>query len=797
MIEALVGREDERIAVDPAPKRTTKQIDAFLRVARDRFKRGEEAETTQRARELDDLKFAGGDQWPSEIKLQRQGQTTTSNTPPVPARPCLVIDKTKEGVNNVLGELSQAELTASLVPADDFEDLVGPLDPNEVHLREGLLRRIFRSPDAETVALWAAERMLQAGRGFVALETRYVTTSTTMRPSASMFDQEVYVRGFYNQACVLLDPTHERLDGSDATWGFIGTDLPWDQYEATYPDAAKALKRSQDTLVGEIKDDVFRALGDEYPGWFKTSTGTDKTRSVRVVDYFYTVRTERELCLLPNGSAAWGDTVPAGAVIAETRTVVAQSIKRAILDGTQILDETDWPGPDIPIVKFTGDELQPYDGERRTQGLIRPARDSQQAYNYMVSKWVETIGLAPIPPLMIAAGQDEGFETEWNQMNTRTLGRLHYNQVDSDGRPAPPPQRPPVDTQISAIAGSIQIFDEGIQATIGVHDPTLGYPDHTIRSGKALQQVSGQNRQGTSGYFRNYVSSWRRIGEIANNLLFPIYGIRPGRIAQIVTMEGETQKITIGSNLPTTAGTNPTRFRLTPNAAFNVIVKVGRKYDSRRQQEASELGALIADKPELLSVLGDIWAKHLDGPGHDELAARLKVMLAPPVQAYLSAKAQGQDIPPQVQAQMQQGQRIIQQLTQHVNQLTEDQKTDKIKADRDLQKAALDRDKEIELQRMKDATAIAVAKINLIGKGVQLDTEAANEALALQQQQAHETHTAAADAGHEERMAQMGQQHEVGLAGAAAGHEADMGARAHEQSLEQIAAQPPAESAPT
>lgn len=776
-LEQAIGELDQALRSADRP-RTPAEESAFLKLARDRFLQGEEAEDPQRARELEDLRFAAGDQWPAEIRLARQGQTAVTGQLPVPPRPCLVIDKTKEGINNVLGELSQAELTAELVPADDFEGLIGPSSDTEIQLREGLLRRIFRAPDAETTALWAAKRMVIAGRGYCALDTRFVRASVDAAPSPQMMDQEVYVRGFYNQACVMLDPSHEMADGSDAKWGFIGSDLPWEEYEAAYPDAAKHIRQNRRSVSGELSQETFRALGDDYPGWFKHDG-----RTVRVVDYFYTTTTDRELCLLADGSMAWQDAVPKGAIIKARRTVVQSQIKRAQIDGMQILDETEWAGPDIPIVKFTGDELQPYDNERRTQGLIRSAIDSQRAYNYMVSKWVETIGLAPIPPIMMAAGQDEGFETEWDSMSTRTLGRLHYKQTDSDGRPAPPPTRPPVDTQIGPIASSIQIFDEGIQATIGVHDPTLGYPDHTIRSGKALQQVSGQNRQGTSGYMRNYIRSWRRIGEIANNLLYPIYGIRPGRITQILNLEGKPQTITVGAG--TTAAPGSPTFTLTPNAAFNVIVKVGRKYDSRRQQEASELGALIGDKPELLGVFGDVWAKHLDGPGHEEIAERLKVMLVPQVQAFLASKASGQEMPPEALAQLAQGHALVQRLTQEVNALSEQQKTDGIKAQRDVALFEREAALKIKLQEMDDAKAIRVAEINALTKGVTVDaTNQANQ-IALNEQLAHDHATAAASAAHDERMMLREHVHDHGQAAATAGHEELMAQQAHQQALAQ------------
>jgi len=86
---------------------------------------------------------------------------------------------------------------------------------------------------------------------------------------------------------------------------------------------------------------------------------------------------------------------------------VQKTIKWAKITGTEILDQTDWPGHWIPIIKVVGEELQPYDQERRCEGIVRPMRDPCKGNNYIISKFVERVGLSPIPPWMMAGGQDE------------------------------------------------------------------------------------------------------------------------------------------------------------------------------------------------------------------------------------------------------------------------------------------------------------------------------------------------------------------------------------------------------
>lgn len=569
----------------------------------------------------------------------------------MPARPTLTINKVRQPVRQVLNDERGSDFGVTIAAADDFGDLVPAIDDKEIELREGLARRIQRSSEAADARTWAFTRSTIAGRGYYGVMTRFVPGKT--------FDREIYVHRFYNQASVSLDPAHEQPDGSDAEWGFVGVDMPWAQYEAEFPKNAK--RQKNDVLT--LSDADFRALGEELPGWF---TLEKETRACRVVDYWYTNREVRTLVQLQDGTNAWRDELPDGVSddqIVNEREEVQKQIKWCKIDGTQILDETDWEGPDIPIIKVLGEELQPYDAERRAEGMVRPARSACQGFNAMVSKWVETIGLAPIPPFQATPQQIEGFEQWYQLAPTHALPYLPYNFISDNGTPLPPPTRTQVDTPIQSIAGSIQMFDESIQSTTAVPDSRVGRnTDSHLKAARAIQALQQQSEHGTSNFLDNLRRSIRYEGQIINNLLYPIYGKTPGRIVRILTGEGDSQTVRIGAPAQPqqpigmmNAGTPQSQlqqFTLTPDAHFNVLVKVTRAFDSRREQEATIIGDLLNANPQLLTWFGDLFFKNQDGPGHAEMAERAKVMLAPPIQQMLAQKAQGSQVPPEIAQQL-------------------------------------------------------------------------------------------------------------------------------------------------
>lgn len=725
--------------------------DKFLRLARQRFKQAEEATQKQREREKADLAFYAGDQWPEDVKAARQGQQATNGMPAVPARPCLTINKTREPVRAVLNQERASDFGIELVPADDFGELGGPVDDIEIQLREGLIRRIQRESESADARTWAYMRAVIAGSGYYYVTTRYLPGKT--------FDQEIHVARLYNQAAVLLDPAHEQPDGSDAEWAFIGVDMTYDAYCAEY--GSRNGKKNR--LVG-ASDDEWRAYGDDMPGWFTTE---GDTRMVRVVEYYYTERTTKTLVALPDGNVVWQSDLPDDYDLKglDTRTVIEKSIQWAKLDGSDDgpLDETDWPGKYIPIIKVLGEELQPYDSERRSEGMVRPARDSQQGFNYMVSKQVEVVGLTPIPPLMLAEGQDEGFSKEYELANTRALPVLHYKQTDVDGRPAPPPFSPPREAPVQAIALSVQLFNEAIKSTTGIPDATLGNVDPSVRSGRGIKLLLEQAQRGTSNYLDNLVRSMRHEARIINDLLAPIYS-RPGRIARMVNMQGDASTVMLHTQQaeqgqPRVSGDkrDPKTFTLTRDAEFNVAIKISKSYDTRREQEAAALGEIIAADPQQLGVIGDLYFKYQDGPGHEEMSERYKAVLVPPVQAMLGGK---QQIPPELQQQMAMMQEESVKLKEQADKNQATLQKTQMDAQVELQKAELERQTRLDIATIQANATIAAAEVRVGSddldrrlKVLELFLTAEKEDRLEKDSQSHEAGLTAMELQHEREMA--------------------------------------------
>lgn len=774
----------------------------FLALARARKTQADDSEQKQLQRELADLRFLV-DQWPQELQDSRAGEKAVGTRAAIPARPCLSIDTLRDPIAHVKAEAEQTDLGPELTQADDFGGLTGPIDDTEIELREGLLRKIQRDSDARDARNWAADRARKCGRGYYLVMTRYA--------SPRSMDQEVYIDRIYNQSTVRLDPRHEKPTGSDAEWEFWGTDMSWDAYKAEFPD--------RDSKDHGDDDAEWRGLGDEAPGWF---TGDGDTRSVRVMNYCYTEFEAVTLVALADGrcvSSKEAEGQPR-ATDEDGKDITRRDVKKTIwwakIDGAQVLEETEWPSEFMPIVKVVWEEIQPFDEERRVQGMVRPARDPAFGVSVMATTEVEVALLAPKTPVVGSAGQFEGFESAWDVANVRNIGRLEYNSK-TDEVPAgglPPPQALQRNTDVGMWDGLREMFVRAVKSSTGVPDATLGNVDPSVRSGRGIRALQEQARQGTSGGLMNLVKSVTYEGQIVNSLLYPIYGTRPGRLLSMMTGKHEAQGVLMGQPFVRDAkqrpqpfdpskhaDQQPQQYTLTEGATFNLAIRVSKDYDTRRQEEASTLGELIQSDPALMTWFGDLYFENQDGPGHKDMAKRAKLMLAPPILASLSQEGGAAQIPPEVQAQLSQLQQQLQQATQAIQTDQAKQQasiqTAQLKAQSDDQRAQLDAQVKIRIAEMDNATKLQVEEMKYRGMQMQAEIDAREQQLGAAQQaqeggaqRAHEAGMAAMGSVSEREGQERGQQHESSESerarqASAEQAEASMG---HEAAMQQAAA---------
>ena len=622
----------------------------IIELAKKRFKIASEMESELRQEALEDLKFRAGDQWPQDIKSERDNDS----------KPCLVINRIPQFVRQVTNDQRQNRPSIKVHPVDDRADI----DTAKVY--QGLIRHIEANSNADIAYDKAFESAAIQGFGYFRIITDYV--------SPYSLEQEILIRRIPNAFSVFLDPFAKEPDGSDAKWGIIFENISKEDYVNMYGESKLA---NMDDWAG---------LGGNND-WIQS----DQTR---IAEYYYIEHKDDEVLQFQDGSTALlselqesGIEISVEDIIGRRKTKIPQ-VKWCKTNGFEILEKTDVAGRWIPIIPVIGDELL-IDGKKVLEGVVRHARDPQRMYNYWASCETETIALAPKAPYIMAEGQiTKDNQRNWEQANRKSFAYLTYKQTDFNGRPAPPPQRQIAEPPVQAITNARLMSSDDLKASTGIYDAALGNRSNE-NSGVAIQRRNIQSQTSNFHLIDNLTRAIKHGGRIIVAMIPSVYDTP--RVARIIGEEGEEEIIKI--NQAFNQNGKPTEYDLGVGK-YDVSVDVGPSFASKRQEAAASMEAIIKAYPGLFEIAGDLMVKNMDLPGASEMAERIKKTLRPG----LAEDDKNKDIPPEIQAQVNQMAGVIEQQSAQLQEAQEiiNQKRLELeyKQETDFEKMKVDLEKE-------------------------------------------------------------------------------------------------------
>jgi soluble cytochrome b562 len=580
-----------------------------LSTARDRLSMAISAYSESREDELDDLRFYAGSpdnqwQWPADVLATRgavQGQT-------INARPCLTINKLPQHVHQITNDQRQNRPSVKVIPVDDNADV------EVAEIYNGMIRHIEYISDADVAYDTACENQVAYGEGYIRILTEYCDDNT--------FDQDIKIARVRNSFSVYMDPLIQDPCGSDAEWCFITEDLSQEEYHRLFPNASPV--STLETL----------GIGDQnLSQWLNTNT-------IRIAEYFYCEYDKRTLNLYPGNVTAF-DGTPEDKELRKvygkpkkSRQADRKKIKWCKINGYEILEEQEWAGSCIPVVRIIGNEFE-VEGRIYISGLVRNAKDAQRMYNYWTSQEAEMLALAPKAPFIGYGGQFEGYETQWKTANTNNWPYLEVNPDVTDGQGAvlPLPQRalPPM-----AQTGLIQAkmgASEDIKSATGQYNASLGQTSNE-RSGKAILARQREGDVGTYHYQDNLARGVRHIGRQCVDLIPKIYDTQ--RIARIIGLDGETKMVKIDPmqaepvrKIQNQEGIVIDKIYNPSVGKYDVVVATGPGYATKRQEALEAMAQLLQGNPQLWAVAGDLFVKNMDWPGAQEMAKRFAKTIDP------------------------------------------------------------------------------------------------------------------------------------------------------------------------
>jgi len=571
-----------RLALGPALS-----DEKIIRDAREAFELAAEVEAENRREALDDLRFARlGEQWPEQVRRERE----------LDGRPTLTINRLPAFIRQVVNDARQNKPAIAVHPVDSGSD------PETAEVFNGLIRHIEQSSDAEVAYDTALDFAVTSGVGYFRINTRYATDDG--------FDQDIVVERVGNPFSVYGDPDSTAADSSDWNTAFVVDTMPKAAFEARWKGA-----------------DAVDWSADSYAGLTGPWLEGDR---VMVAEYWRREAVRKTILALSDGQVVEEGVYKAQKAmfdalgvqpVGQPRSVASHKVTQRILTGAEVLETVDWAGKFIPIVPVYGEELH-VDGRRRLRSLVRDAKDPQRMFNYWRTTSTELVALAPKAPFIGRKGAFETDSAKWASANTQSHAYIEY-----DG-PEPPQRQPFAGVPAGALQEAMNASDD-MKAIMGLYDASLGARSNET-SGRAIMARQREGDVSTFHYIDNLSRAIRHAGRIMLDLIPKVYATP--RVVRVLGPDGKAASVAV--NQPAQAAAegrvkNIARIYDLAAGKYDLTVRSGPSFTSRREEAATQMIELIRAYPAAAPVIGDLLARNLDWPGADEIAGRLQALIPP------------------------------------------------------------------------------------------------------------------------------------------------------------------------
>ncbi|MBB4407090.1 portal protein [Agrobacterium radiobacter] len=662
----------------------------LLTEGRKAFQRSSDHEKDNRQTGLDDIKFSRlSEQWPDEIAEQRRRES----------RPILTVNRMKPFIRQVVNDARQNKPQIKVHPVDSGSD------PKTADVINGLIRNIEYTSNSDVAYDTGVEQSVSGGFGYWRVGMDYAYDDT--------FDMDLSIDRIANQFSVYGDPDSMCADSSDWNVAFIVERLSKQAFKAKY----KKSKNIDGNAVTTDFDKDSVPVDFDSDSWASLQNTWVDDGGVLEAEWWTRREEEEEIVRLSNGhiyrvsdimsddegeddkysSAGTDDMMEAirfglanGQLTIETdangkelrRKRKVHKVRQVIMTGADVLEINEWPGKYIPIVPVYGDEII-VEGKRYFRSLIHDAKDSQRQFNYWQSTATELVALAPKVPWVGKAGTFDS-DPNWATANTQSHAYLEYDEEA--------PIRQPLDggQAVGAISQAMQSSDN-MKSIIGVYDASLGARSNET-SGKAIMARQREGDVSTFHFIDNLSRAIRHTGRILIDLIPKVYTRE--RIIRIIGEDGTAQSVTVNSQTPQPIvgpdgqpvkdekGQVIEAIHDLTAGKYDLTVTTGPSFTTRREESAAQMTELVRAFPQAAPFVADIMARNFDWPGADEIAKRFEAM----------NPAKQNQIPPQIQQQLQEMQQQLQKLTGENAQLKQghdikmfDAQTNRMKVEGDQQ----------------------------------------------------------------------------------------------------------------
>ncbi|MCJ8336472.1 MAG: hypothetical protein MJH10_19940, partial [Epibacterium sp.] len=529
---------------------------------------------------------------------KRDGQWEAEITAKFEGKPRYTDDRVSPLINQVAGEMSEADFTVRVKPAG------GDATKEISRIYDGLIRSIRNQSNADYIFTMAGKQMLKTGVAGWEITQDYA--------DADSFDQEIIIKPLHNyEQRVWIDPYSLMQDNRDANWGTILEYVSREEYEDKFPDG-----QMQSLGDGDISEAYY-----------------SKPDYITIGRLYYKKPHQREIVEMTNGKVyevnedfeRIKDELAAIGVVENRRRVRdGHKVYTRMFDaGGYLNEEEETVFNHIPIVTVYGN-YSVSEGKRIYHGIPEKLLDIQRVHNYAFSREIEEVALAPRAKFWMTRKQvskNKQDIADLQSLNTN-MKPVQFYEVDPEV-PNPPQQNggAQVNPALRTLVGETAF---GVNHAAGLFSANLG-DNRGLQSGVAIEKQINQGNNGTRTYFDSMSVAIAWTGQILIDSIPKVYDST--RQVRILGEDGSQEMLTLNETFIDSQTGEPVTLNDLSQGNYDVTCEMGAAYKNR-QQEAVETFIRATERDPAAMELGrDILYKNIDAPGFDDLAERARAML--------------------------------------------------------------------------------------------------------------------------------------------------------------------------
>ncbi len=339
--------------------------------------------------------------------------------------------------------------------------------------------------------------------------------------------------------------------------------------------------------------------------------------------------------------------------IEDQRDIKRSKIIHYKIAGDYILDKTEFPAEQIPVIFVDQNSYYDKDGKQVCRSFFDDVIDTQRYINYLRTQSAYILKVSRYDQYIGSKKNAASPDTQRNWKDPQSIqGLLTYDESPSGAKPEQ--VRPP---ELSAsLLSQYQLAIEDLYTSTGLYPTRMGDQGNEV-SGTA---IDARTRQGSYTTYVAFNSINRAIavgGEIVNEMIPRVYDAE--RVIALMTPDEGMKNITINRQRDEYGEQIENDIR---KGTYEVRLKPGPSFEGQKQQALDSLQQILQANPETFNLVADLYADNLPLANTIEIKNRLKTIVpAAVIEAGKTGKmpsesGQNQPSPEEQAMQMQQQQ---------------------------------------------------------------------------------------------------------------------------------------------